>query len=359
MLPRCLPSSDLHPFPESTCRILGPSSCCSPRQYFSHFPEPWPILELINPPSSLPDSSCSTPKRGKGRRKKKKQGGKKTPGITMATRSSLALQNLKVPTPHLSVTFDRAAMTVGITTSYECQLLVERGCASKQVARLMHPPRGRPERRVPPRDALPAGGCVILGSRTVPRAGDGGCLAEPQHARGAQRGHGPTCPGTQPSPEAAGANQPPQVCLSSRSPFPCSLLTHPSFKERPSVALSATRTAEEPPQRAGGTGMHASPRGAAALQGKRATAKPSVPFVPSTAGTSKAAKSHREPCGEEGPRCPTACPHALELRHMGTVAASAGDGLLQRMLKRACQLSLCLVYTLLPVLLCRKKPPEV
>lgn len=39
--------------------------------------------------------------------------------------------------------------------------------------------------------------------------------------------------------------------------------------------------------------------------------------------------------------------------------SGCGDGLLQRMLKRACQLSLCLIYSLLPAPLCREKTPEV
>lgn len=93
------------------------------------------------------------PKEGEREGKKKKQG-KKTPGIAMATCSFLALQNLKVPTSHLSVAFDQAAMTVGITTCYECWMLMERGCASKQVAGFRHPPSGQPEPRVPPWAAL-------------------------------------------------------------------------------------------------------------------------------------------------------------------------------------------------------------
>lgn len=105
--------------------------------------------------------------------------------------------------------------------------------------------------------------------------------------------------------------------------------------------------------------MHMSPHGAGTLRGKRATAEPSASFMPNTAGTSKAGESRWEPCGEEGASCPTACPSALELRHVGTVAASAGVGLLQWTLKRACQLSLCLVYSLLPAPLCGEKPAEV
>lgn len=92
------------------------------------------------------------PKEGERERKKKNR--EKNPGIAMATCSFLALQNLKVPTSHLSVAFDQAAMTVGITTCYECWMLMERGCASKQVARFRHPPSGQLEPRVPPWAAL-------------------------------------------------------------------------------------------------------------------------------------------------------------------------------------------------------------
>lgn len=75
---------------------------------------------------------------------------------------------------------------------------------------------------------------------------------------------------------------------------------------------------------AGGAGMHVSIRGAGTLQSKHATAKPSVPFTSNTAETSKAGESCREPSGKEGASCPTARPGALELRYVGTVAASAG-----------------------------------
>lgn len=62
-LPRCLPSADLRPPAERGSYIRAPLTAA----VFLPVPEPWPILELINPPSSLPGSSCSTPKRGKGR----------------------------------------------------------------------------------------------------------------------------------------------------------------------------------------------------------------------------------------------------------------------------------------------------
>lgn len=57
---------------------------------------------------------------------------KKTPGITMATCSSLML--LTVPIPHLSVTLDQAMVTVGITMCYKCWMLIKRGCALEQGA---------------------------------------------------------------------------------------------------------------------------------------------------------------------------------------------------------------------------------
>lgn len=65
----------------------------------------------------------------------------------MATSSFLALQNLKVPTPHLSVAFDQAVMTVGITTCYKCQMLM---VVLRASCTFMHPPSGRPELCIPP-----------------------------------------------------------------------------------------------------------------------------------------------------------------------------------------------------------------
>lgn len=110
----------------------------------------------------------------------------------------------------------------------------------------------------------------------------------------------------------------------------------------------------------GAAGMYTSPRGASTLQSKQATAKPSAPFAPDTVGTSKVGESRWESSGKEGASSPTTRPSALELRRMGTTAASAGRRRLWgRMLKRACQFSLCLVYSLLLAPLCREKLPEV
>lgn len=129
--------------------------------------------------------------------------------------------------------------------------------------------------------------------------------------------------------KGAGANQPLAGLLAASLTLPLLAINHLLFKERPSVALSTTWIAYEPPPSmpspgAGGAGMHMSIRGASTLQTKHATAKPSVPFMSDTAETSKAGENCREPSGEEGASCPTACPGALELQYVGMAAASAG-----------------------------------
>lgn len=80
----------------------------------------------------------------------------------------------------------------------------------------------------------PAGGCVVLGSRTIPKARNSYCLAKPKRARRALYGHDPTLPETQPS-LAKGLVQISrlQVCLLLRSPFPCSLLTTSCSRKDP------------------------------------------------------------------------------------------------------------------------------
>lgn len=184
------------------------------------------------------------PKEGEREGKKKKPGEKKNkPGITMATCSSLVLQNLKVPTPHLSVVSDQAMMTVGITTCYACWMLMARGCASKQVAYLKHPPLGQPEPQVPPWAVLQWVAVWFWEAGLSPGHRTAIALPNPSVPDGLCRGMAPL--GRRRSPPWQGLVQISrlQVCLLPRSPFPCSLLTHLLFKERPSVALSTTRIA--------------------------------------------------------------------------------------------------------------------
>lgn len=85
----------------------------------------------------------------------------------MATSSFLALQNLKIPTPHLSVVFDQAVMTVGITTCYKCQMLMV-VLQSKLHVLCILPRAGRAVG--PSTGCFPVGDGVVWGSRTIPRA---------------------------------------------------------------------------------------------------------------------------------------------------------------------------------------------
>lgn len=219
-------------------------------------------------------------------------------------------------------------MTVGITTCYECWMLMARGCASKQVACLKHPPSGQPEPQVPPWAVLQPMAVWFWEAGPSPRHGTAIALPNPSVPDGLCTGTTPLCRRCCPPWQGLVQISRLQVCLLPLSPFPCSLLTHLLFKERPSVALSTTWIAYEPPSMpspgAGGAGMHMSIRGAGTLQSKRATAKPSVPFTSDTAETSKAGENCREPSGEEGASCPTARPGALELQYVGMAAASAG-----------------------------------
>lgn len=85
----------------------------------------------------------------------------------MATSSFLALQNLKVPTPHLSVAFDQAVMTVGITTCYKCQMLMVVLRASCTFYASSLGPAGAVYPFV---GCFPVGDCVVWGNRTIPGA---------------------------------------------------------------------------------------------------------------------------------------------------------------------------------------------
>lgn len=139
----------------------------------------------------------------------------------MATCSSLALQNLKVPTPHLSVVSDQAMMTVSITTCYECWMPMARGCASKQVACLKHPPSGQPEPQVPPWAVLQRVAVWFWEAGPSPRHGTAIALPNPSVPDGLCMGTTPLCRRRSP-PWQRGS------CKSAACRFAC-CFAHPSL----------------------------------------------------------------------------------------------------------------------------------